>query len=86
MRELLLFITGNITAIIYFAHLYFQLANLAAGRKISFYFTFPTRFSVLALLLGSLFYFYGGVGIYCMAGLLTGRFLMLYLHSSRGLF
>ncbi len=81
MKELLFFIIGNIIAIFYFSHLFWQLSNLAVKREISFYFTFPIRFSVLSLLLGSLFFFYGAVAAYCMIGIFTGRALTLYLVS-----
>jgi hypothetical protein len=84
MRELLLFILGNIIAIFYFSHLYWQLGNLTVKRKIPFYFTFAVRFSLLSLLLGSLFFFYGAVAVYCIIGIFTGRFLTLYWISGRG--
>lgn len=83
MRELLFFILGNIIAIIYFSHLYWQMSNLAVKREISFYFTFAIRFSVLSLLLGSLFFFYGAVAVYCIIGIFTGRALTLYWVSKR---
>ncbi len=84
MRELLFFILGNIIAIIYFSHLYWQLGNLIVKRKIPFYFTFAIRFSLLSLLLGSLFFFYGAVAVYCMIGIFTGRALTLYWVCGRG--
>ena len=84
MRELLFFILGNIIAIFYFSHLYWQLGNLIVKREIPFYFTFAIRFSLLSLLLGSLFFFYGAVAVYCMIGIFTGRALTLYWVSGRG--
>lgn len=83
MRELLFFILGNIIALFYFSHLYWQLNNLAIRRKVSFYFTFAIRFSLLSLLLGSLFFFFGAVAVYCTIGIFTGRALTLYWVSRR---
>ena len=79
MKEILFFIIGNVIAIFYFSHLYFQLANLGKRRKISFYFTFPLRFSVLSILLGILFLIYGSMAVYSIIGIVTGRFVVLSL-------
>lgn len=79
MKEILFFIIGNVIAIFYFSHLYFQLANLGKRRKVSFYLTFPLRFSVLSIFLGTLFLMYGSMAVYSIIGIVTGRFVILYL-------
>ncbi|MDA3947061.1 MAG: hypothetical protein PF439_10325 [Helicobacteraceae bacterium] len=79
MKEILFFILGNIIALLYFSHLYFQLINAFSKRKLSIYLTFPLRFSMLSLALGALFFAYGAIAFYAIMGIMTGRFIMIYL-------
>lgn len=86
MKEILFFILGNFIALLYFSHLCFQLLNSLVRRKSSIYLTFPLRFSALSVLLGLLFFRYGLMAVYSTIGVVTGRFITIYLikvNSSR---
>lgn len=79
MKEIFFFILGNIIALLYFTHLYFQLLQVTKDFKRSIYLTFALRFFVLSLLLGLLFFIYGRTAVYSIIGIVTGRFIMIYL-------
>ena len=78
MKELLFFIGGNVMALFYFFHLYFQLTTLLRSRKYQLFGIFPLRFLLLSALLGTLSFFYPSMTLYMVAGLLTGRAAVLF--------
>jgi hypothetical protein len=78
MKAMLFFIVGNVSALLYFYHLYLQLAEFKKRRKRPLCWMFPLRFSLLAALLGTLFFLYPLMIPYIIAGLFSGRIALHY--------
>jgi cytochrome bd-type quinol oxidase subunit 2 len=84
MNAILFFIGGNVVALLYFSHLYLQLAEFKKKRKRQLYWMFLLRFSLLAAVLGAFFSLYPMMIPYIIAGLLSGRVAAQYLVHRKG--
>jgi hypothetical protein len=84
MKALFFFLIGNLAALLYFSHLFFQLSGFRTRLKYPLFWTFPVRFFLLNALLGSFCFFYPPMTLYMVAGVLTGRATALYLGKRKG--
>jgi len=83
MKEILFFILGIIISILYFMHLFLQLLQIRKKINSPIFLTFPLRFFILSLLLGSLFFIYGPMAVYSVMGIVVGRFILIYLLKAK---
>jgi len=83
MKEILFFILGIVISILYFMHLFLQLLQIRKNLNSPIFLTFPLRFFILNLLLGSLFFIYGPMAVYSVIGIVAGRFILIYLLKAK---